>query len=86
MTKEDIIRMAQEAGGYVRELAMGDAWLFTEDEYLERFAALVASAEREACAKLLEEAAKDAKFVDPQGFVWQAVHVSAEFIRVRGQA
>ena len=43
-------------------------------------------AEREACAKLLEEAAKATKNVDPQGFVWQAVKASAEVIRARGQA
>ena len=54
MTKEDIVRMAREAGGYLAELPKGDAWLFTEDEYLERFAALVASAEREACAKVCD--------------------------------
>ena len=86
MNREDIIRMAREAGAELAELPRGDAWLFTDDKALKRFAALVASAEREACAKLLEEAAKDAKFVDPQGFVWQAVHGSAEFIRARGQA
>ena len=54
MNREDIIRMAREAGGYLAELPKGDAWLFAEDEYLERFAALVASAEREACAKKLD--------------------------------
>ena len=45
MTREDIIRMAREAGFRVNT---------TESllEELERFAALVASAEREACAKL----------------------------------
>ena len=46
MTKEDIIRMAREAG------------LFTHKEVqpeLERFANLVAAAEREACAKVCEE-------------------------------
>jgi len=78
MNKEDIIRMAREAG------LDPDLWNYTDA--FERFAALVASAEREACAKLLEEAAEDAKFVDPQGFVWQAVYGSAEFIRARGQA
>jgi hypothetical protein len=46
MTKDDIIRMAREAGvwdriGYPAEI--------------ERFAALVAAAEREACAKVCEE-------------------------------
>ena len=47
MTKDDIICMAQDAGAELAELPRGDAWLFTNDECLERFAALVASAERE---------------------------------------
>ena len=51
MTKEDIIRMAREAGLhlYVNDL--------TEEPYalvVERFANLVAAAEREACAKVCE--------------------------------
>ena len=53
MNREDIIRMAREAGAELAELPMGDAWLFAEDEHLERFAALVASAEREACIELV---------------------------------
>ena len=55
MNREDIIRMARDAGAELAELPMGDAWLFTDDKCLERFAALVASAEREACAKICEE-------------------------------
>ena len=54
--------------------------------FLERFAALVREEEREACAKLLEQAAEAAKNADPQGFVWRAVKASAEVIRARGQA
>jgi len=57
MTREDIIRMAREAGiehlENVEEMRspMSDGvWL----EDLEHFAALVAAAEREACAKLCE--------------------------------
>ena len=51
MTKDDIIRMAREAGLhlYVNSL--------TEEPYalvVERFAKLVAAAEREACAKVCE--------------------------------
>jgi hypothetical protein len=47
MTRDDIIRMAREASGYISELPNGDAWLF-DDAALERFAAIVAAAEREA--------------------------------------
>jgi hypothetical protein len=45
MTKEDVIKMAREAGG-------GTTWWPLHSDTLERFAALVAAAEREACAKL----------------------------------
>ena len=49
MSSEDIIRMAREAGFNVEK---GYLLRITGiDEDLERFAALVASAEREECAK-----------------------------------
>ena len=52
MTREDIIRMAQEANRYANnQTSDGYEWNFIRDE---RFAALVAAAEREACAALLE--------------------------------
>ena len=47
MNKEDIIRMARDAGAELAELPRGDAWLFTDDKCLERFVAIVASAECE---------------------------------------
>ena len=46
MTKEEIIRMAIEAGW--------DAHHAEFDTRIQTFAALVASAEREACAKVCE--------------------------------
>ena len=54
MNQEDIIKMAREA-------SVPNSWdLNWFDPYYARFAALVAAAEREACAKLLDEmAAKD---------------------------
>ena len=55
MTQDEIIRMAREAGGYLAELPNGDAWLFDDNQQLERFAALVAVHEREACAKVCDE-------------------------------
>ena len=48
MTREEIIRMALEAGCTVNEAS---SWART----LERFAILVASAENEECAKVCEE-------------------------------
>jgi hypothetical protein len=57
-------------------------------EELERMKQEIKSAvlaEREACAKLLEQAAEAAKNADSQGFVWIAIKTSAEGIRARGQ-
>ena len=48
MNREDIIRMAQEAGF----LPQANPAM---PQLLERFAALVASAEREACAKVCDD-------------------------------
>jgi len=50
MTREDIIRMAREAG-------ISKPWDQEPVQWgtLERFAALVAAAEREACAKVCED-------------------------------
>ena len=51
MTRDDIIRLAQEAGIVDWSL---HGRLESKEEALERFAALVAAAEREACAKVCE--------------------------------
>jgi len=70
MTKEEIIKMAKQAG------AMFDHITWVERDLLpvfERFAKLVAEKEREACAKIVEEP-------------WQgSPKAIAELIRARGQ-
>ena len=68
MTQEDIIRMAEEAGKHLWPL---------ETKFLLRFAALVAAAEREACAKVCEEVG-----------VWPSLEPKhcADAIRARGEA
>jgi hypothetical protein len=48
MTREDIIRIAREAGGYSSK-RYTDEWRFDDDD-LKQFAELVAAAEREKCA------------------------------------
>ena len=54
MTREDIIRMAREACDKNTVDAWHNGfWTVTQEE-LERFAALVAAAEREECAKVAE--------------------------------
>jgi hypothetical protein len=54
MTRDDIIRMAREAG-----IGETPGWFNCVEEELERFAELVAAAEREACAKQLESLGND---------------------------
>jgi hypothetical protein len=51
MTRDDIIRMAREAGDCLTDKRGREDFIF--DCYgIERFAALVAAAEREACAQI----------------------------------
>jgi predicted TIM-barrel fold metal-dependent hydrolase len=52
MTRDDIIRLAREAGIVDWSL---HGRLESKEEALKRFAALVAAAEREACAKMCED-------------------------------
>lgn len=59
MTRDDIIELAREAGYFLYDLTEthGTKTVETDDAdqwaQLERFAKLVAAAEREACAKLV---------------------------------
>ena len=55
MNREDIIRMAREAGmDAPREIVVNNYWTADYDD-IERFAALIAAAEREACAKICDD-------------------------------
>jgi hypothetical protein len=74
MTKEDIIRMAMEAG-------FDELDLWSVQNAIERFAALVAAAEREACAKVCEELEHKLRNTSytPNGFS------RANAIRARGE-
>lgn len=60
MNRDDIIRMAQEAAtddGSVKRTDGKNVVIYAAktNRFLERFAALVAAAEREACAKVCDE-------------------------------
>ena len=56
MTRDDIIRMARKANLHERTKVVGGYIVNIPNlENLERFAALVAAAEREACAELCEK-------------------------------
>jgi hypothetical protein len=90
MTRDKIIRMAKEVG--IRLMGDGfgkpdrtDVWA-TQDEF-ECFANLVAAAEREACAKLLEVTDLSGLKTDPWLASYTATMLSAyvKAIRARGQ-
>ena len=77
MNREDIIRMAQEAGFFIQQNEIYSMSTQSDQElteWIERFAALVASAEREACAKVAD------------GWPDYDVQGLAEAIRARVQA
>lgn len=76
MTREDIIHMAWEARIH-KELV----WDSTCHERVERFAALVAAHEREACARLCEQADEEGEGPDSWG--WHSKDF-AKAIRARG--
>ncbi len=79
MNREDIIRMAHES--HLDVYGLGKDYAKFADA-LERFAALVASAEREACAKVCEEQAKEYASMA----AWKLCNECANAIRARGQA
>ncbi len=54
MTRDDIIRMAREAGCVIRNGHAYPEHVGSIDQMLARFAALVAAVEREACAQMAE--------------------------------
>lgn len=85
MNRENIIRMAREAGLHAPE---GRTYILSPtihpdddlSEYLERFANAVASAEREACAQICEEYETNNDIAE----TW--LNIVSEVIRARGQA
>ena len=74
MNREDIIRMAREAGFVVDEVSQQHQpncifhTHYLVDELLERFAALVAAHEREACAMVCDEVGNQ----DSDNHAWDA--------------
>jgi hypothetical protein len=82
MTREDIIKLAREAGFNVEQGFLLRATGIDED--LERFAALVAAAEREACAKACEDMEEKAE--GTECCKWPTPVDCAYAIRARGQS
>lgn len=56
MTRDDIIRMAREAGCDIKNGHIYNPFVGSLDQILKRFSALVAAVERKACAEICEEA------------------------------
>ena len=89
MTRDEIIRMAQEVGYcisiYSESLGVTDVESIEIDELgqLERFAALVAAAEREACANVCEQARDDEWAYSEE---WAVLDGCLAGIRARGAA
>ena len=77
MTREDIIRMAHEADCLDPE-HYGSLWA----DKLERFAALVAAAEREECAKVCAEKAVGYASCPDEAWFYED---AAAAIRARGE-
>ena len=75
MTRDDIIKLAREAGDDVEHTLPSDL------DFLERFAALVASAEREACAQIVERYAAACR-----SELHDILSANAMAIRARGDA
>ncbi len=84
MNRNDIIRMAREAEVPIR--GHYDEQGLTPQE-LERFAALVAAAERDACAKVCEEQGKGRKAMEHYAALTYSgsAHDCAAAIRARGK-
>ena len=89
MTRDDIVRMAREAGfraGHIELYSGGPlpfiAPILATDcmPELERFASVVAAAEREACAQLVE---KNADVCGPNTMLCDVLRGNAAAIRAR---
>lgn len=81
MTRDDIIKLMQQACDPDKKPAWhNEFWTITQEE-LERFATLVANAEREVCASVADEHSQDCYVGDLD---WhEAIRIAAA-IRARG--
>lgn len=84
MTRDDIIRMAREAGAIILDGTP------VHTAFIERFASLVAATEREACAKVCESAVWGAdidewRSMTKRDVSARSMHECAAAIRARSQ-
>jgi hypothetical protein len=100
MNSDEVIRMAEEAGlvrfegGELEAYGIAEAshddhsracWRIADEQRLKHFAALVAAAEREACAKAAEERLLDKANCTAEQMYEMLKKSIAEAIRARGQ-
>jgi hypothetical protein len=78
MTREDIIKLAREAN--IKQAIETPHLLMVHE--LERFAALVAAAEREACAKACEQIANELSNCPPS---FEGTNAETKWIRAMGE-
>ena len=81
MTREEIIALSFQCGVWI-PLASGPERALTIDK-LRRFAALVAAAERDACAQIVE---RNASACRPHSELHDILRANALAIRARGEA
>lgn len=82
MTRDDIIEMAKEAGHPFLTASVVEQGAGPVPEWLERFADLVAAAEREACAEVCYGLGNDSSIDD---HAYEAFREAEETIRARGE-
>ncbi len=84
MTRDDIIKLAREAGHSPAQIDIVCRFAAVLDD----FAALVAAAEREACAKVCERVTSARSDAEGNGYEYTARDAQrcAAAIRARGQA
>ena len=74
LSRDDILRMAREVAGVTYPAGITEVKIGMSEEHLQRFAASVAAAEREACEKACKQ-------IGQHGIITQCVNA----IRARGQ-
>lgn len=78
MTQDDIIKLMKQACDPDKKPAWhNEFWTITQEE-LERFADLVAAAEREACAKIAEEYQHDCYYGGADWFEAKRIKAAIE--------
>lgn len=83
MTRDEIIRMAREAGMDPHD--MSSDWTVSQQD-IERFAALVATAEREACAEVCDKSVYELLLQQDRKDLIELAVGFRDVIRARGAA